>query len=317
VSSTGIKELDATTRFRQMVTGESTAGEGFAKPFDVVVCRGRIFVSDTVKRTVLVFDIPGRRFFEIGGKEPGTLRKPIGLAADTLCNLFVADATTMRVMRYDKDGKFLGAVGGIQSKLFERLSHVAVTPDGTRLFAVDTGGVESSEHRVRVFDVPTGQHLYDIGTRGDAPGKLNLPRDVEIGPDGLLYIVDGGNFRVQAFRQDGTFVRTFGSIGRQFGQFSRPKGIASDPSGNLYVSDAYFANFQIFSPEGDLLLFIGDRGAGPGPAKFMLPAGIDVDEDGRVYVVDQFFRKVDIFRPADLPKEGGHLGAWYQITAPQ
>jgi hypothetical protein len=44
----------------------------------------------------------------------------------------------------------------------------------------------------------------------------------------------------------------------------------------------------------------------------MLPAGLDVDEDGRVYMVDQFFRKVDIYRPASLPKQGGHLGAWYR-----
>jgi len=317
LSSADVQKRDSTTRFRQLVTGERTTGEALAKPFDVVVCQGRIYVSDTVRRSVMVFDIPGGRFFEIGTEEPGALNKPLGLTTDGACNLYVADTTAQRVMKYDRNGVFLTAMGGKDAKLFTRLSHLAVTPDGKKLFAVDTGGVDSTEHKVHVFDVMTGEPIYAIGTRGDEVGKLNLPRDAEIGPDGLLYVVDGGNFRVQAFRQDGTFVRSFGSVGRQLGQFSRPKGIAADPDGNLYVSDAYFANFQIFNSDGELLMFIGTRGAQASPGNYMLPAGIDVDEDGRIFVVDQFFRKVDIFRPAGLPKEGGYLGAWYRQPVAQ
>ena len=89
--------------------------------------------------------------------------------------------------------------------------------------------------------------------------------------------------------------------GRQSGQFSRPKEIAADPQGNLYVVDTAFGNFQVFDPEGRLLLDVGARGSSDGPAKFMLPSGIAVDADARVYVVDQFFRKVEVFRPAGLP----------------
>jgi hypothetical protein len=81
-----------------------------------------------------------------------------------------------------------------------------------------------------------------------------------------------------------------------------------DPQGNIYAADAAFGNFQIFTPDGQLLLFIGSRSTRPGPAQYMLPAGIDVDEDGRVYFVDQFFRKVDVFRPAALAKGEGYLG---------
>jgi sugar lactone lactonase YvrE len=129
-----------------------------------------------------------------------------------------------------------------------------------------------------------------------------------VDPDGLLYVTDGGNFRVQVFDQEGRFVRTWGSPGRRLGQFSRPKGIALDPQGNVYVADAAFGNFQIFTAQGALLMFIGERSTTPGPAKYMLPAGIDVDQDGRVYMVDQFFRKIDIFRPAALEPTDGFLG---------
>jgi hypothetical protein len=72
--------------------------------------------------------------------------------------------------------------------------------------------------------------------------------------------------------------------------------------------DTAFGNFQVFNPEGDLLMFIGERSERDGPAKYMLPSGIYVDEDGRVYMVDQWFRKVDVFRPAGLKPGEGWLG---------
>jgi DNA-binding beta-propeller fold protein YncE len=305
LSSAQVKREDREKRLRRLLTGEGETGKPFAKPFDVAVCEGRVYVSDTVHRTVLAFDFVNGRFFEIGQDEPGQLVKPLGLNTDGACNVYVADGTVQAVMVYDRDGVFRAAIGG--KDFFDRLSHVAADTEGTRVFMVDTGDVESDNHRIRVFDVASGSHLYDIGRRGTGEGELNLPRDIEVGPDGRLYVVDGGNFRVQVFESDGAFVRAFGKVGRHFGQFSRPKGIASDRDGNVYVADAAFGNFQIFNPEGKLLLFIGARSNTPGPGKYLLPAGIDVDEDGRVYFVGQFFRKVDIFRPYSLAADSGYL----------
>ena len=185
---------------------------------------------------------------------------------------------------------------------------VAVTADGRRLYVVDIGGVETQEHRVRVFDAQTGKHLFDFGKRGTKPGEFNLPRDVAIAPDGTVYVVDGGNFRVEKFKPDGTLISVFGAIGRQSGQFSRPKEVAVDPTGNVYVVDAAFGNFQIFSPKGRVLLAVGSRSGRDGPARYMLPSGIAVDGDGRIYVVGQYFRKVDIYRSATLRADEGFLG---------
>lgn len=308
-SSSDIQKVSEKQRMRQILTGESEGGSSaLSKPFDVTACQGQVFVSDTVRRKVMVFNAPGRQFFEIGTEEPGLLRKPLGLNTDSDCNVYVADGTTRRVMIYNQSGQFLKALGG--QKWFERLSHVAVDPEGSRVFAVDTGGVNTSAHRVRVFDANSGEHLYDIGTRGEAAGEFNLPRDAEIGPDGNLYVVDGANFRVQVLNQKGNHIRTIGALGRRYGQFARPKGVALDAQGNIYVSDAAHGNFQIFSNEGQLLLFVGSRSEKPGRANYMLPAGIDVDEDGRVYMVDQYYRKLDIFRPATLGEKEGFLGGW-------
>ena len=291
---------------RRLVTGERGRGEALSKPYAVAVFQGRIYVSDTVSRHVLVFDVPQGRYSRIGDEDgPGQLIKPIGLDVDGAGNLFVADIGAKAIMIYSAQGQFLRRIGG--DEWFERLASVTVDSAGARVYAVDLGGVSSEQHRVRVFDAVSGTHLIDIGKRGSGPGEFNLPRDLAIGKDGRLYVVDGGNFRVVVFDRDGRYLHSFGSIGKQYGQFARPKEIAIDRAGNVYVVDTAFGNFQVFNAQGELLMFVGDRSERDGPAKYMLPSGIAVDEDGRVYVVDQWFRKIDVFRPAALPPGSGHL----------
>lgn len=306
-SSADVVKEDKNENLRRMLTGETTrSGEGFGKPYGVAVYQGRVFVSDSQRRSVAVFDIPGQRYFTIGDDELGKLVTPLGLDVDGKGNLYVVDAGAKQVQVYDKDGKHLRTLAGGGTS-FVRPSGIAVNADGSRIYVVDTGGVGSDLHRVRVYDAQSGQHLLDIGKRGTAPGEFNLPCDATIGLDGLLYVVDCGNFRVQVFRPDGTFERTFGAIGRQGGQFARPKEAAIDQEGNVYIVDAAFGNFQIFNPQGQLLLTVGSRSERDGMAKYMLPAGIAIDGDGRVYLADQWFRKVDVYRPIKLAADAGFV----------
>lgn len=293
--------------FKRLVTGlDGDRSEGLGKPYAVAVHRGRIFVSDSAERFVKVFDVPEGRYFKIGEDEQGTLVKPLSIDVDGAGNLYVADATLKAVMVYSRDGKFLRKIGS--AKLFERLSSVTVDPAGQRVLVVDIGGVNSDQHKVRVFDALSGTHLFDIGRRGVGAGEFNLPRDAAIGRNGQIYVVDGGNFRVQVFDRDGKYMQSFGSVGKQLGNFARPKEIAADREGNVYVVDAAFGNFQIFNADGDLLMYIGERSEKDGAGRYMLPSGIYVDEDGRIYMVDQWFRKVDVFRPYGLASDGGFLG---------
>jgi len=294
-----VEEVTSGMRFKQFALGESRKLMGLVKPFDVAVHAGRVYVTDTVQRVVLVFDVPGKRFFEIGAHKPGQLSKPMGIDVAADGTLYVADISDRRVMVYGADGGFLRAIGG--HELLQRPSDVALSPDGNRLYVVDTGGVDSMEHTVHVFDAHSGEPTSKIGTRGAAEGELNLPLQAAVAGDGTLYVVDSGNFRVEAFDAEGRYLLSFGSVGRYPGQFARPKGIATDAAGNVYVVDTAFGNIQLFDHTGQLLMFIGERDQSGFPGKYMLPAGIDVDSDGRIYVVDQFFRKVDIYRPVAAP----------------
>jgi len=296
---------DEVSSLQRAVTGQSRTGEGLDKPYGVSVRKGRVYVTDTVRRQVAVFDIPAQRFAWIGDDGPGALRQPLGVDTDAQGNVYVADASARRVVVFDATGKFLREVAG--KDMFVRPNGVGVDAAGTRLYVVDTGGVSASgeTHRVRVFELPSGRHLHDIGKRGSEPGEFNLPTDVAVAADGSIFVVDAGNFRVQVFDREGKFVRFFGALGRRGGQFARPKELALDTARNVYIVDAAFGNFQIFDTEGRLLLDVGSRGSADEPAKYLLPSGIAVDEDGRVYVVDQFFRKVDVYRPASLQANTG------------
>lgn len=308
VGTGAVRKLTERDQLRTLLTGSAVReGIGFAKPFDVAVRKGRIHISDTVHRSVMVMDFTKQESFTIGDRgDEGDLSKPLGIAVDANAMVYVVDASQLGVQVYDSNGDYLRRVD--VSEWATRPSGVDVTPDGSRLFVVDTGGIDSDNHRVLVLDTASGKLIKAIGTRGKEDGEFNLPRDVHLGENGLLYVTDGGNFRVQAFTQDGKFVRAWGQPGRRLGQFSRPKGITGDKDGNVYVADAAFGNFQIFTAEGELLMFVGGRSTTPEPAKYMLPAGIDVDEDGRIYFIDQFFRKLDVFRPIELSESDGWIG---------
>lgn len=298
-SSADVVPDDKDGSLRRALTGEVRAGEGMAKPYGIAVKGGRVYVSDTVSRMVLLYDFANRKYKRIGVEDPGGLRMPFGIDIDDKGQVYVVDGTAKLIQVYDAEGVFRRTIG--KSMKWNRPVGIAIDDRRRRLYVVDAGGVDNADHLVRVIDLDSGNALFDIGSRGEGPGQFNLPRDAVVGVDGNIYVVDGGNFRVQVFAPDGKFIKTFGGVGRQSGQFSRPKEIAADKQGNVYVVDTAFGNFQIFDTEGRLLLDVGMRGAQDGPARFMLPSGIAVDDDGRVYMVDQFFRKVDVFRPAALP----------------
>jgi len=306
MSSADVVLPDEESQLKTLLTGAaSQSAEPLGKPYAVAAHKGRVFVTDSSDRAIKVFDFPQRKFFKFRETADGGLAKPLGLDVDQEGNVYVADASKKGVYVFDREGNYLRRLG--ETKLFDRLTSVTVDHAGTRVYAVDIGGVQSDRHRVVALDAKTGAHLFDIGKRGAELGNFNLPRDLAVGNGGNLYVVDGGNFRVQVFDKDGKYLNSWGKVGKQMGDFARPKEIATDREGNVYVVDAAFGNFQIFSPDGELLMFIGERGEGNAPARYMLPSGVFVDEDGRVYMVDQWFRKIDVFRPASLKENEGYL----------
>lgn len=301
-----VKEL----QIRQMITGDRSANlPAFEKPVSVAAHQGRIYVTDSVKRRVVTFDVPRRKVFVFGWRAPGQLQKPIGIALDSRSNVYVADIGLQQIMMYDAWGLLVRRFG--DAKTLERPTGVAVNAAGTRVYAIDRASNESELHRVAMFD-GEGRFLRHIGKRGSRNGEFNVPVAGACAPDGTLYVLDAGNFRVQALTADGEFKFGFGGVGIGFGDLARPRGLAVDGQGNVYVSDASFNNVQIFDPKGQLLLAVGQLSRSDFPGRYGLVSGVAVDETGRIYIADQLFNKIEVLRPlkdfeADILLKGGKL----------
>lgn len=293
-SAAGLEEESEEQLFKRMMIGQAqTVSPAFAKPGGIAAHKGRIYVVDTVMRSVAVFDVPRRRVFRFGVREPNRLQKPTDIAVDDLGRTYVTDVKAKTVMVFDSLGLYLRSVG--KPGDFERPVGVAVNRAGDRIYVVDRGTVEDEKHQVLVFD-DEGKHLRTLGPRGKEPGQFNMPVAASVASDGTLFVLDAGNFRVQSFDPEGNFLKAFGQAGNALGDLARPRGIAVDRENNIYVTDAMFGNFQIFSREGQLLLAVGQLKRSDGRAHYGLPASIAVDDDNRVYVADQLFNKVEVFR---------------------
>jgi sugar lactone lactonase YvrE len=280
-------------RLRRILSGDDDAKASFGKPLAVAAARGRIYVTDTEGRRVFVFDVPRRRTFSFGLRREGLLKKPSGIALDAQGLVYVVDTTARRLVIYDGWGLYQRDIDGAAH--WVRPTAVAVHPSGERICVVDTGGVDSEQHGVWIYDA-AGRHVQTLGLRGSEPGRFNLPVDAAVAPDGTLWVLDAGNFRLQAFDAEGRFLRQFGSAGNGLGQLARPRGLAVGRDGLLYVGDALLCNVQVFQPDGQLLLALGARATADAPGRYLLPARLACDETGRLFVVDQFLHKVEVLR---------------------
>lgn len=281
-------------RFRRRLTGTVRADSRLLeKPASVAARGGRIYVTDSVRRAIVVFDVPRGKVFQFGMRAPGTLRKPTAIAIDAAGRVYVADATLRKVIVYDALGLFQHTIG--DSGQLQRPTGVAVSADGKRIYVIDRADNDSELHRVMAYS-GDGKLLREIGQRGRRDGEFNVPVQGAVSADGRLHVLDAGNFRVQTFDPDGTFVSSFGNAGTGLGQLARPRGIACDGDGNLYVTDTSFGNVQVFTPRGELLISLGRGDKRDLPGRYGLLTGVALDETNRLYLVDQLFGKVEVIR---------------------
>lgn len=130
---------------------------------------------------------------------------------------------------------------------------IALAPDGT-LWAADP-----SSNRFALF-TQGGSFVGYWGSSGTGDGRFRLTRSngdaygtVAFEPDGSFFVLDVGNYRVQAFDARRRFVKAWGGFGTGPGQYSDPVGMAVGRDGILYVLDDVRGVIEKYDRNGHIL----------------------------------------------------------------
>ncbi len=188
-------------------------GEGrLRKPINCAVDRedGRLYVADTERRQVVVFDTLGSYLYALGGSED----RPTDVAV-TGSGIWVVDLAARQVRVYDKAThrllrSFPDAHTDGPGRLFSP-TNLAVA--GDRVYVTDFG-----DFKIKIY---TGEGAYvgSVGNYGQAAGQFVRPKGVAVDRELNLYVVDAAFENVQIFDREGRLLTFFG------GKYDGPGGM--------------------------------------------------------------------------------------------
>src|SRR5581483_2669135 len=213
-----------------------------------------------------------------------------------------------QILKFTQDGKFLLQIGkpghskGSNDPENVRLAaKTFVDPKTNELYVADGYG----NHRVIVFDADTGKYKRHWGAYGKKPDDANVgpynPSDppaqqfrnpvhcAELSNDGLLYVCDRSNDRIQVFKPDGSFVKEVFVAKNTMGDGSVwDIAFSKDPQQRyIYLADGANEKVYIILRETmEILTSFGDGGRQPG--QFYAVHSIAADSKGNIYTTETY-----------------------------
>ncbi len=270
--------------------GSEGSGAGQLKtPADVAVdSAGNLWVIDRGNDRVQKFSPTGELLDSFGssGTGDGQFTWPSGIAIDPEGNVLVTDSANHRVQKFNAQGEYLSKFGsfGTGNGQFNGPAGIAIAPGGA-IFVTDRGN-----HRVQRF-TKAGAYYGQVGSYGWEDAKFDEPLALAIGgPHGeyafTVFVVDGGNNRLQRFTPFGSFIAKFGTYGTGDGQLDSPANVEIDAKGNVWVGDRRNARVQLFDQAGKYIDQFGTKGTEEGQFDLAYPMGIASDGAGGIWVTD-------------------------------
>jgi DNA-binding beta-propeller fold protein YncE len=229
-------------------------------------------------------------------------------------------ASDSQVLKFTGDGEFVLQIGRAgesdgsnDTEDLGRPAAVKVDPEANEVYVADGYG----NRRVIVFDADTGAYKRHWGAYGERPDDRELSaydpeaepidqyrspvHDVTFSGDGLVYVADRTNDRLQVFRKDGEFVTE---------AFIRPETLGSGSVSGVTLSKDADQRW-LFVPDGtNNVVWILDRESltvvdhfgrlGKKAGQFYRLHNLAIDSRGNLYTtevnVGQRFQKFDRVR---------------------
>ncbi|KYG62742.1 hypothetical protein AZI87_15785 [Bdellovibrio bacteriovorus] len=197
-------------------------------------------------------------------------------------DLWVYDAATPSVRKFDKHGNVLFTIGefGSFKGMINPLKGLASDSAGN-LYVGD-----NVNRRVQKFS-PTGAWLMQIPATpvgSTENGYFNDMREVAVDSAGNVYVADGRHI-IQKFNSVGEWQANIGSSGTGDGQFINIEDIKIDSAGNIFVADTGNHRVQKIGPSGTFLMKFGSNGTGNG--QFSGLKDLFLDSSGDILVLDE------------------------------
>jgi len=213
-----------------------------------------------------------------------------------------------QVLKFTQQGKFLLQIGKPKSSKgsndIENLrlpAKATVDPKTNELYVADGYG----NHRVIVFDAETGKYKRHWGAYGKVPSDAPLPpynptappdqqfrnpvHCAELSNDGMLYVCDRQNDRIQVFKPDGTFLKE-GYVNKETLGSGSAWDIAFSKDAQqkyIYMADGENNRVHIIDRLSlELLTSFGEGGRQPG--EFYGVHSIATDSKGNVYTTETY-----------------------------
>jgi uncharacterized protein (TIGR03437 family) len=262
-------------------TGAATSG-GISYPCKVAVDRsGNLYIADASNHAVRKVSSSGTLTTFAGGHDPGFsgdggkatdahVNYVGGVAVDSLGNVYLSDSNNHRIRKVTTDGMINTIAGtGSQGLVGDGGPATSAWLNYPLGLAVDSSNnlyiADTFNHAVRkitsdgTITTIAGTGLNGFSGDGGPATKaqLNYPKDIAVGPDGVVYIADTLNNRIRAVSPNGTISTIAG--GGYFGDggdggpalaalLRFPSGIAADNSGRVYLADTQNYKIKLLTP---------------------------------------------------------------------
>jgi DNA-binding beta-propeller fold protein YncE len=266
----------------------------------------------TAAPPVLVFDQAGNLVRAWGGPGPGYEWPDSnhGVHVDYKGNVWIGGngPKDAHVLKFTRDGKFLMQMGrhgknagSNDLENFGRVAKIWVDPKTNEAYIAD-GYLNK---RVAVLDADTGKMKRYWGAYGNKPDDANLGKYdpkappaqqfrnpvhcVERTNDGLVYVCDRANDRVQVFRPDGTFVKEAFYAKETLGSGSAwDIAFSKDPEQRyIFLADGTNEKVRVIVRETlEEITSFGDGGRQPG--QFFGVHSIAADSRGNLYTTETY-----------------------------
>jgi DNA-binding beta-propeller fold protein YncE len=260
---------------------------------------------------ILEFDQAGNLLRHWGGPGQGYdwPNSNHGITIDHKGNVWIGGnvGTDAHVLKFTQDGKFIaqfgkpGQWGSNNLENFGRVAKIFIDAKENEAYLADGYG----NKRVAVIDADTGKMKRYWGAYGNKPDDTNMgPYDPDAPPikqfrspvhcaemsvDGLVYVCDRPNDRLQVFKKDGTFVKETWVAKRTLGDGSTwDIAFSKDPQQKyLFLADGKNEKVYIMLRETlEILSSFGDGGRQPG--QFFAVHSIAIDSKGNLYTTETY-----------------------------